>query len=29
MTRRVSMIILALVLAGLMGFGAWTVLFRP
>lgn len=29
MTRRVSMIILALALAGLMGFGAWTVLFKP
>ncbi|SEI11164.1 HlyD family secretion protein [Paracoccus alkenifer] len=29
MTRRVSMAILALVLAGLMGFGAWTVLLKP
>jgi len=29
MTRRISAIILALALAGLMGFGAWTVLFRP
>ena len=29
MTRRVSMIILAIALAGLMGFGAWTVLLKP
>lgn len=29
MTRRISVIILVLALAGLLGFGAWTVLFKP
>lgn len=29
MTRRISMLILGLALAGLLGFGAWIVLFKP
>ncbi len=29
MSRRISIIIVALVLAGFLGFGAWTVLFKP
>lgn len=29
MTRRISMIILAITLAGILSFGAWTVLFKP
>lgn len=29
MSRRISIIIVALVLAGVLGFGAWTVLFKP
>lgn len=29
MTRRISAVILMLALAGLLGFGAWTVLFKP
>lgn len=29
MPRRISIIIVALVLAGFLGFGAWTVLFKP